>query len=249
MRNWVGWSAAALIAAGCGGGTGNVAVERAKDDGKTALAQDVVCAKCIVAGDGQSDSGSDWQVSAMPVLGPAAGPGFGGHGIAATGFLRIQHPDGTCLDWAIDTILSCSRVNGHADAVVWGTSPAGFRFFMNASAGSNTLAVAPDQATLPPGHTGGAFQLNGVSPGTGHLDVDKLDRCEPLCLAGECLCPQSGQCEPCDAPPHEDPVVTDPPPVVTDPPPVVTEPPIVTEPPPVIITPPPPPPTGPFIPL
>jgi hypothetical protein len=210
MRYSVGWAVAALVAAACG-------FETDTTSGHVVQRGDAVCAKCIVTGEGETDFGNRWQVSAIPSSWPDAAPGFEGQGIAATGFLRIERADGSNLDWAIDTILHCTRDPGRDGALVSGTSPAGFRFFVNASEGSNTLAVSPDRWTVPPGNTWVAFVLNARSPGTGALHVDKLDRCEPCrCAAGECIWPATGRCGPCDSAP---PVGTGPPPVVSRPPP------------------------------
>jgi hypothetical protein len=202
MRYSVGCAVAALVAAACG-------YETDATYSHVAPSGDVVCAKCIVTGDGETP-GSTWHVSVMPSSWPNAAPGAGDRGIAATGFLRV---DGSNLDWAIDTILHCSRDPGRDGALVSGTSPAGFRFFVNASEGSKTLVVSPDRSTLPPGNGWAAFVLNATSPGA--LHIDKLDGCAP-CRDGECISPATGGCEPCDPAP---PAVSRPPPLDPPPPP------------------------------
>jgi hypothetical protein len=206
MRYSVGCAAAALVTAACG-------FETDATHGHVAASGDVLCVKCIVTGDGQTDPGSAWHVSAMPTAWPAAAPGAGGRGIAATGFLRV---DGSSLDWAIDTILHCTRDPGRDGALVSGTSPDGVRFFAKASEGSSTVAVYPDRSTLASGRAWAAFVLDATSPGAG-LHVDKLDGCEP-CPQGECMSSATGRCEPCDP---AAPAVSRPPPSEPPPPPLV----------------------------
>jgi hypothetical protein len=227
---------AALAVAGCGDGTdaGSGQVQEGPPGSlpqdPLPAEQDVTCRSCTVAGSGETACGVRWELFAAPLSGDAAGPGQGGEGVAATGFLRQHDPDGSSHDWPVDTILRCDRsADGHhVTALVTGTGAAGERFSLDAR----------DMAAT----------------GTATLHLDALDRCGPACPAGECICPDTGLCEPCHETPHDPPVGEPPPPAGEEPPPVVEEPPVVTPPP--GETPPPPPPTDappppppPFIPL
>jgi hypothetical protein len=212
MRNWVGCAAAALVAAGCGGGT-DAAVTLVSDGPNEVAREDLTCASCTVAAGGETACGTRWELSAVPLSGAGAGPGAGGEGVAATGYLRQHDPDGSTHDWPVDTILRCEKwADGHGGAVVAGTAPTGERF-------------SGDTADF-------------ASTGTAAVHVDGLDRCERACGAGQCWCAESSACKPCGA--GEPPVATDPPPV--EEPPVVTVPPPFPESPPVVVTPPPEPP-------
>jgi hypothetical protein len=222
MRSWAGWSAAALVAVGCGGGT-DAAVSLVSDGPEVPVREapapdaheDLTCASCAVAGAGEAACGTEWALNASPRTGDGAGPGFAGEGVAATGWLRQRDPDGGTHEWPVDTILRCERrADGRTWAVVAGTTPDGERF----------TADARDLLAL----------------GSGTLRAEGLGRCVRACPAGQCMCPRTDVCGGCDESAAG-------PPVAGGPPPPPEPPGAETSPPPVGSPPPPPPP--PFIPL
>jgi hypothetical protein len=255
MRSCVGVAVAALVATGCGGGDTGIdgaVTHRAVDEG---TGGDLACAKCIVTGAGLNDAGGiGWEVSAIPLFGPDAGPGFGGHGIAATGSVRLLEPAtgiGLCgyADYHVDTILGCTRyADGTVRAFVSGApGPHTDRFFLavsDAGAGADLAFHAGPASGAPPADGTVATLTLPVHPED--LHVDKLDRCEFACPAGQCVCPETGACEPCHGG-TASPGAAPPPPDVTAPggDPTAPAPGGTPPPPPDVGTPPP----GPFIPL
>ncbi len=87
-RGWV--AAAAIVAAGCGGPARDVGSD---DDADEHAGPDVVCAECKVTGGGQIQLNGEtvqFAAEAIPESGPAAGPGFGGVGVAAKGHIQFN---------------------------------------------------------------------------------------------------------------------------------------------------------------
>jgi hypothetical protein len=175
---------AALVAAGCGGGGGGANVtHRAVDEG---TGGELTCGECIVTGAGLNETGGiGWELTATPMLGAGAGPGFGGQGIAATGSVRLLDPATGiglfgCADFHVDTILGCARSSdGTLHALVSGApGPHTDRFFLAVSetaAGADLAFYAgPASGGPPPDGTVASLTLP-VRPEDLHLD--ELDRC------------------------------------------------------------------------
>jgi hypothetical protein len=205
MRNAMGWAAAALIAAGCGGpGTGAQDAATDQPPGQppeqpgTALEQpapaDATCAACAFEGTGQTLVGGE-SVSAS-ASGSAVTAAAQPAGTAATGaiaFAAVEGiPAGPCGRGAIDTIWSCEILDGVGKVTLSGACDGGERF---------------------------TAELSG--PG---LRLRDLDRCEPEaaptpCPEGQCLCAATQHCEPCHEDGHEPPPIVAPPQEGTTPPP------------------------------
>lgn len=208
MRKASGWVVAAVLAGtGCGGG-GNQGVSQATVDEHKG--PDVSCAQCFVTGGGQiflGEQGVQFDIQAIPESGPAAGPGFGGTGVAAKGHVQFNavpaSGDGLALDANVDTILSCSREGGVLIAVVGGTIVGDGRFTAVVTDGGepadDTIAFT-DTTTIPT-----------TSVANGNIQVHQLDQCEAPCPEGQCVCPDDHvTCEPC---PPADPPATMPAPL------------------------------------
>lgn len=200
MRKTIGWGVAALVAAvGCGGGEPKAVSQAWRDEHK---GPNAVCAECKVTGGGQFVFGGQtfqFDVQAIPESGPAAGPGFGGVGIAAKGHFDFQvvpaSGGGLEVDSAVDTIVSCARVGGVLTATISGTIDGNGRFVAVVTDGGepevDTLSFT-DTTTLP-----------ATAVADGNIQVHDLDRCEqpPVCPEGECPCPDDPlTCEPCHVP-------------------------------------------------
>ncbi len=191
MRNTMGWAAAALVAAGCGGSAGT-ASQAAQDEHRGGNA---ACAECKVTGGGQifvNDHRVQFAVEAIPESGPAAGAGFNGAGVAAKGHVQLKqvpaNEGGVSLWGEVDTILSCSRTDGVLAATFSGFVE-GSRFTAAVTDGGepadDMIAVLGTLSMTPVEH--------------GNIQVHGLDLCEAPCDEGECRCPESQTCEPCDA--------------------------------------------------
>jgi hypothetical protein len=179
MRIWLAWTAAALVAAGCGGGTELAASGGARDEHEGG---DVVCAECFVTGGGQlllNGQAVQFQISPQNLqlmVVPASGDGF-------------------TIRGDVEGTRDCERENGVLTATVFGTLETGEPF---------TLAVVDGGEPEDDSLTLGANGLSIVADvDEGNIQVHDLDRCEPPpeCPPGECVCPDTGMCEPCHEPP------------------------------------------------
>lgn len=204
MRNTMGWLAAALVVAGCGGSVGT-ASQAEMDEHK---GENAVCAECKVNGGGQIFLGTQrvqFAAEAIPESGPAAGPGFGGAGIAAKGHIQFQavpaNEGALVVDirGAVDTILGCSREDGVLTAT--------FSGIIEREGDGRFTAVVTDGGE-PANDT--IFMdplLIGTTPvANSNIQVHGLAQCELKCPPGQCLCPGAPPvCEQCDDPPTDPP--------------------------------------------
>jgi hypothetical protein len=199
-RGWV--AAAAIVAAGCGG-PGGTSVQTTTDEHEGPA---VVCAGCKVTGGGQIQLNGEtvqFAAEAIPESGPAAGPGFGGVGVAAKGHIQFNTvppaPGGIDLRGSVDTIVSCSRTDGILASTFSGVLESGGRFTVVVTDGGEPADDTISLDSLLVDFDAAVYH--------GNLQVHELDRCEPPCGEGMCWCEQEQQCEPCDG-------VNEPPPPV-----------------------------------
>jgi hypothetical protein len=215
MRNAIGWVAALVAAAGCGGsGGGETTAAFDEHRGK-----DVACGACEVAAGGRLQgtvgSGGLVSVTAAPAAGAAPGSGFGGLGVAATGGFEFRSgsttPGRPPLVGEVDTIVSCTRVSGVLAATLSGAIVSGAagdivpgtRFTVVAEDGKGSSA---DSIRL----SVGSFDVPASPVVEGGIEVRHLDRCEATCAEGQCACPADPMvCEPCDGH-HGEPAPGDP---------------------------------------
>ena len=138
-----------------------------------------------------------FKIEAIPESGPAAGAGFEGAGVAAKGQVKLQavpaSEGGLDLAADVDTIVSCGRTDGVLTATVSGTIPGDGRFTAVVTDGGE-----PSDDTLAFTNT---TSFGPVAVANGNLQVHELDRCEAPCPEGQCLCPDTRACEPCDGQP------------------------------------------------
>lgn len=205
------WAAAALIvAAGCGGPQHAEATRTAAADEHQG--PDQGCRACDVTGAGRVELRTvtsptvrtfELRIEASPGAGAAAGPGFAGVGVAATGHVRLAELPagaGAVVEGTVDTIESCWRqvsAPGHSPlyAVLGGTivhpvnGAARFRAVItDRDPFDATLAVVTD-----------VWLVGGFAIVAGDLDVHGLGACEvPCAQRGLCMCSHDPlACEPC----------------------------------------------------
>lgn len=213
MRAGTGWvAAAAIAAAACGGANPVVQTAGTVDEHQ---GSDAVCDQCKVTGGGQFQVGEqriEFTVRAIPESGPAAGPGFGGEGIAASGQVDL-HPvgmDGSALQRGIvDTILGCTRTDGVLTATFSG-SYSGGRF-------TATVTDRGESGTADAVGVAGSLAFGPITVANGNVQVHELAACHAPCTEGMCWCAPSQQCEPCGEANHHEPVPVTTPVPVTDP--------------------------------
>ena len=194
MRKTTGWAVAAILAAtGCGGAVGTPTSQPMLDEHD---GPDAVCGGCKVTGGGQlrlGETRAQFAINAIPESGPAAGPGFGGEGVAAKGKLLLQAvpsgEGGPDLRGEVDTIVSCGRTDGVLTATVSGTTECDGRFTAVVTDGGE-----PEQDTIA---LTAPRSIGPVDVENGNIQVHELDRCEEPCPEGQCLWPESNTCAPC----------------------------------------------------
>ena len=197
----MGWAlAAAVVATGCNGSRFSTLASVDEHQGP-----DIACGACKVTGGGQIFVGTQrvqFDVQAIPESGPAAGPGFGGEGVAAKGhvsFLAVPASGGGLeIDASVDTIVTCTRTSGVLSATISGTvGTERFTAFVTDGGEPADDAISfADSVTIP---------LTAIA--NGNIQVHELDRCEAPCGEGLCLCPDDREtCEPCGDPPPPPPI-------------------------------------------
>lgn len=201
MLNRTGWAAAVAlaVAVGCGGPNHEaVTTTAAKDEHQ---GPDRGCHECKVTGGGQVRLGEQtfqFQIEAIPESGPAAGPGFGGVGVAAKGHLRFQLLPANLdlqVEGAVDTIVRCWRENGVLFSEISGTitHPA------NGSARFTAIAIdrgEPEDDSIQ--LVTSVWVVPTLEVSNGNVQVHGLAACEAECPEEWCLCPEDRlTCEPC----------------------------------------------------
>ncbi len=189
------WGVAALVAAtGCSGsGASTQAVQADEHAGP-----DAGCTECKVTGGGVFLLKNDQRVTFGLNAIPTDGTGSGGVGSAAEGHIEIQlhdPDDGTNIFGDVDTVVSCARSDHDLFGTFQGKLRDGGRFEVTVKdAGepgrADTITYSDDKSFGPVALVQG-----------GNLQIHGLDQCQPpspVCPEGQCIRPDTGQCEPCD---------------------------------------------------